>query len=119
MQEGIVHEHVDVPAYRTSLIANTAVQRRVALLELFQCGTHGRRRKTKFGGATAIMTKHRWNVNGYRHVGLRVMERSLHSFLNRFHAKRRREELDRIRTGLAHKVRNQALTAEGKWNLLL
>src|SRR2546428_14130400 len=64
----LVHEQVDVAAHLARLVADAAVQRWVASLELLERGTHTRGRKGKLRGAPGAGAQRRWNKDRDAHA---------------------------------------------------
>src|SRR2546425_1889201 len=63
----LVHEQVDVPPHAARLVADAAVESRVAPLELLEGGTHARGRQGKLRGAPAAGAQWRWNLDRHCH----------------------------------------------------
>src|SRR5881397_3898625 len=59
----LVDEQVDVAAHLARLVADAAVESRVAPLELLEGGTHARGRQGELRGAPAAGAQRRWKLD--------------------------------------------------------
>ena len=75
-----VHEQVDVAAHRAGLVADAAVQRRVAPLELLEDGAHARGRQRELRGALAVGAQRRRNMDRDGHGSGHVRSTGASSF---------------------------------------